>query len=153
MVVAKNWKDYEIIDASNGYKLERWGKIYLLRPDPQIIWDNGNLQKKYEGLIDAIYYRNNKGGGHWENLHKVPNEWTISYQNLKFHIRQMGFKHTGLFPEQAINWDFMIHKIKQSNRKIKVLNLFGYTGGATIACLSANAWKNEKFVEEISMMQ
>ena len=140
MVIANNWKDYEIIDASNGMKYERWKNIYLLRPDPQIIWDNGNLEEKYKGKMHAIYHRNNKGGGHWENLKTLPNNWLINYNDLKFNIKQMGFKHTGLFPEQAYNWDFMRNKIKNSNRKIKVLNLFAYTGGATIACLSENAF-------------
>ena len=139
MELAKNWKDYEIIDASNGEKLERWGDIYLLRPDPQIIWDNGNLKEKYKNKIHAIYHRSNKGGGYWENLKKTPSSWTINYNSLIFNIKQMGFKHTGLFPEQAYNWDFMIKKIKNSNRQIKVLNLFAYTGGATVACLSAGA--------------
>lgn len=139
MEVAENFKDYELIDASNGEKFERWKDVYLLRPDPQIIWDNGDLKEKYKDKINAIYYRSNKGGGHWENLKKTPSSWIVNYKNLKFNIKQMGFKHTGLFPEQAYNWDFMINKIKNSNRKIKVLNLFAYTGGATVACLSANA--------------
>lgn len=139
MELANEWKDYEIIDSSNGQKYERWGNIYLLRPDPQIIWDNGNLIEKYKEKINAIYYRSNKGGGHWENLKKTKDSWEVSYKNLKFNIKQMGFKHTGLFPEQAYNWDFMINKIKNSKRKIKVLNLFAYTGGATVACLSAGA--------------
>ena len=139
MELASNWKDYEIIDASNGEKLERWKDIYLLRPDPQIIWNNGDLSEKYKGKIHAIYHRSNKGGGHWENLKRMPNSWNIEYKNLTFNIKQMGFKHTGLFPEQAYNWDFMINKIKSSKRQIKVLNLFAYTGGATVACLSAGA--------------
>lgn len=139
MIVSDKWKDYEILDTSNGMKLERWGKYYLLRPDPQIIWDNGDLLTKYKSLIDAVYFRSNKGGGHWENLKSIPGSWTISYENLRFNIKQMGFKHTGLFPEQAVNWDFMINKIKGANRKIKVLNLFAYTGGASVACLSAGA--------------
>ena len=138
MNISNEWKDYEIIDASNGMKFERWNNIYLLRPDPQIIWNNGNLKDKYN-IIDAIYYRSNKGGGHWENINNIPSSWTVNYKDLKFNIKQMGFKHTGLFPEQAVNWDFMIDKIKKSNRKIKVLNLFAYTGGATIACMSAGA--------------
>lgn len=138
MLIANDWKDYELIDCSNGMKLERWKDVYLLRPDPQIIWDNGDLLKKYNN-IGAVYHRSNKGGGAWENLKKVPEKWTINYKNLTFNIKQMGFKHTGLFPEQAVNWDFMIDKIKESKREIKVLNLFAYTGGATIACLSANA--------------
>lgn len=139
MEVTRNWKDYEIIDASRGEKLERWGEFYLLRPDPQIIWDSGDLREKYSGKIHAIYNRSNKGGGSWENLKRLPSSWTITYKNLVFNIKQMGFKHTGLFPEQAYNWDFMIQKIKRSNRPIKVLNLFAYTGGATVACLSAGA--------------
>lgn len=140
MKFANAWKDYEIIDASNGEKLERWKNIYLLRPDPQVVWDNGNLREKYS-YINAIYFRSNKGGGHWENLKKTPERWTINYNNLVFNIKQMGFKHTGLFPEQAYNWDFMINKIKTSKKdtKVKVLNLFAYTGGATVACLSAGA--------------
>lgn len=139
MIEANTWRDYELIDASNGEKLERWKDIYLLRPDPQVIWDNGNLYEKYHSLINAVYKRSNKGGGNWENLKDTPNRWKISYNNLTFNIKQMGFKHTGLFPEQAVNWDFMIKKIKMSKRKIKVLNLFAYTGGATVACLSAGA--------------
>lgn len=139
MNLSSNWIDYELIDCSNGEKLERWGNYYLLRPDPQIIWNNGNLLDKYHDKITAIYYRSNKGGGHWENLKSIPNSWNIKYKNLTFNIKQMGFKHTGLFPEQATNWDYMISKIKNSNRNIKVLNLFAYTGGATIACMSAGA--------------
>lgn len=138
MEIANKWKDYEIIDASNGEKLERWGNIILLRPDPQIIWNNGNLLDKYNN-IHARYIRSNKGGGHWENLKNTPSSWTVNYNDLKFNIKQMGFKHTGLFPEQAVNWDFMMNKIKKSNRPIKVLNLFAYTGGATVACLKAGA--------------
>ena len=134
-----DFKDYELLDASNGEKLERWGNIILLRPDPQIIWDNGDLRKKYLNRIDAIYNRSNTGGGYWENLRKLKPFWQISYKNLVFNIKQMGFKHTGLFPEQAVNWDFMMDKIKCSNRNIKVLNLFAYTGGATVACMSAGA--------------
>lgn len=139
MELASNWNDYEIIDASNGIKYERWGDFYLLRPDPQIIWDNGDLYEKYKDKIDAIYYRNKSGGGYWKNLRSIPNVWTINYSQLVFNIKQMGFKHTGLFPEQAYNWEFMINKIKNSERKIRVLNLFAYTGGATVACLSAGA--------------
>ena len=138
MNISNNWVDYELIDASCGMKYERWGNIYLLRPDPQVIWDNGDLLEKYNN-INPVYYRSDKGGGHWENLKNTPSSWTIGYKNLTFNIKQMGFKHTGLFPEQAVNWDFMISKIKSSNRKIKVLNLFAYTGGATVACLSAGA--------------
>lgn len=139
MLLADRWKDYELIDASRGEKLERWGNVYLLRPDPQIVWDNGDLLEKYHSDIYAVYYRSNKGGGHWDNLKKTPSSWKIKYDDLTFNIKQMGFKHTGLFPEQAVNWDFMREKIKKSGRKIKVLNLFAYTGGATVACLSAGA--------------
>ena len=139
MNLSNDWKDYELIDASCGEKYERWGNIYLLRPDPQVVWDNGNLREKYHGKIDAVYHRSNKGGGHWENLRNVPAAWTINYKNLTFNIKQMGFKHTGLFPEQAVNWDFMMEKITKSGRKIKVLNLFAYTGGATVACAYAGA--------------
>ncbi len=139
MKIASDWKDYEIIDASNGLKLEKWGNITLLRPSPEIIWDKGDLSKIYVGNIDAIYHRSNKGGGSWESLKNIPDRWTINYKNLKFNLKLMGFKHTGLFPEQAVNWDYIIEKIKNSNREIKVLNLFGYTGGASIAALSAGA--------------
>ena len=139
MIVASNWKDYEILDASNGEKLERWGKYYLLRPDPEVIWNDESLFEKHRSIIDAEYTRSKTGGGSWHNLKDIPANWVINYNNLKFNIKQMGFKHTGLFPEQALNWDFMIDKIKGSSRKVKVLNLFAYTGGATIACLYAGA--------------
>lgn len=138
MKLADKWLDYELIDCSNGEKLERWGKVYLLRPDPQIIWNNGNLREKYNN-INSHYHRSNKGGGAWENLKKTPEAWKINYGDLTFNIKQMGFKHTGLFPEQAVNWDFMMNKIKNSNKEIKVLNLFAYTGGASVACLKAGA--------------
>lgn len=140
MKLANSWTDYEIIDASNGEKLERWKNIYLLRPDPQVVWDNGDLRELYSD-INAIYFRSNKGGGHWESLKKTPERWIVKYNNLVFNIKQMGFKHTGLFPEQAYNWDFMANKIRNSKRSgsVKVLNLFAYTGGATVACLSAGA--------------
>ncbi len=138
MILANDWKDYELIDCSNKEKLERWKNIYLLRPDPQIIWDNGNLIAKYKN-IDAHYHRSSKGGGYWENLKNCPSSWQVNYKGLTFNIKQMGFKHTGLFPEQAVNWDFMMEKIEKAKRPIKVLNLFAYTGGATVACLSKNA--------------
>ena len=137
MELANSWKDYELIDCSNGEKVERWGNFILLRPDPQVIWDNGVLRDKYE--VNSHYHRSNKGGGYWENIKKTPSSWQISYRNLTFNIKQMGFKHTGLFPEQAVNWNFMIDKIKRSKREVKVLNLFAYTGGASVACLSAGA--------------
>lgn len=139
MEVTRDFKDYEIIDASNGFKYERWGSFYLLRPDPQIIWDHGDLLLKYQGKIHAIYHRSNKGGGYWENLKGTPSSWEIEYRGLKFRLKQMGFKHTGLFPEQAYNWNFIIKKIQSSKRPIRVLNLFAYTGGATVAALKAGA--------------
>ena len=108
MKCANEWTDYELIDCSDGEKLERWGKYILLRPDPQIIWNTGKLYHKYKDSIDAIYHRSSKGGGYWENLKSVPSEWNICYKDLKFHIKQMGFKHTGLFPEQAVNWDWLV---------------------------------------------
>lgn len=138
MTLSNEWKEYEIIDASNGEKLESWKNIKLLRPDPQIIWDNGDLLRKYND-INAHYHRSNKGGGYWENLKNTPATWQVHYKNLTFNIKQMGFKHTGLFPEQAVNWDFMINKIKNCGKNVKVLNLFAYTGGASVACLSAGA--------------
>ena len=136
MKVSYSWEDYKIIKASNGLKLEKWKDITLLRPDPIVIWNNGNLKnEKY----DAIYHRSSSGGGYWENINNIPSSWQVKYKNLTFNIKQMGFKHTGLFPEQAVNWDRMIDKIKNSQKEIKVLNLFAYTGGATVACLSAGA--------------
>ena len=138
MLLSK-WNDYELIDTSNGEKYERWGKYYLVRPDPSIIWDKGNLKDKYKGKIDAFYTRSSTGGGAWTNIKGVPASWTVKYNELSFNIKQMGFKHTGLFPEQAVNWDFYIDKIKKANRDIKVLNLFAYTGGATCACMKAGA--------------
>ena len=138
MLVASEWKDYELLDCGDGKKLEKWGNVILLRPDPQIIWNNTDLSRKYNN-INAVYHRSNKGGGQWENLKSTPSVWKVNYKNLTFMIKQMGFKHTGLFPEQAVNWDFMIDKIKKAKRDIKVLNLFAYTGGASVACLSAGA--------------
>lgn len=136
MLVSNEWQNYKILKTSNGEKLEDWNGIKLLRPDPVITWDLGDF-KDYS--INAKYYRSNTGGGHWENIKKTPESWTISYKNLKFLLKEMGFKHTGLFPEQAINWDYAIDKIKNLNRNIKVLNLFAYTGASTVACLSAGA--------------
>ena len=138
MEIAKNWQDYEILDMAEGEKLEVWKNVTLIRPDPQIIWK----EKSYPALwkkADASYHRSNQGGGGWKYQKKLPANWQIHYKNLTFNIKPMGFKHTGLFPEQAVNWDWMIEKIKQANREIKVLNLFAYTGGATVACLSAGA--------------
>jgi len=138
MRYSTNWKDYSVISTGDGYKLERWGEIILLRPDPQVIWKSTFDMQKYPGL-HAIYKRSSSGGGKWEYLKKVPDEWNISYGELNFKIKPMGFKHTGLFPEQAVNWDLMTNLIKNANREINVLNLFAYTGGATVACAKAGA--------------
>ena len=138
MKVSKDWKDYKIIATGDGEKLESWGSVKLLRPDPQVIWHaKRNLAK--EPNLNAHYKRESTGGGYWNNLKPMPTEWNVSYKNLTFSIKPMGFKHTGLFPEQAVNWDYMIELIKNSNRPIKILNLFGYTGGATVACTYAGA--------------
>ena len=138
MNVANEWKDYEILDMANGEKLERWNNIVLVRPDPQIIWKNKTFPEKWN-KANAVYKRSNKGGGGWNYKTKLPESWQIKYKDLTFNIKPMGFKHTGLFPEQAVNWDWMINKIKNAKRPIKVLNLFAYTGGATVACLYAGA--------------
>ena len=138
MEVAKNWKDYEILDMANGEKLERWGNVILVRPDPQIIWKQKSFPEKWKS-VNASYHRSKEGGGSWQYQKKMPESWKINYKDLTFRIKPMGFKHTGLFPEQAVNWDWMIEKIKNSKREIKVLNLFAYTGGATVACSYAGA--------------
>lgn len=138
MIIANNWKDYEIIDMANGEKLERWKDIILVRPDPQILWKEKSFPKKWNEA-NARYNRSNTGGGSWQYKKKVPSSWQVKYKNLTFNIKPMGFKHTGLFPEQAANWDWMIEKIKNAKREIKVLNLFAYTGGATVACAYAGA--------------
>ena len=138
MRYTKDWKDYELLDTSDGDRLENWGGITLIRPDPQIIWKtdkNHPLWRK----ADARYLRSNSGGGHWEEHKKLPPVWQITYGDLKFNLKAMGFKHTGVFPEQAVNWDWMAQKIKAANRPVKVLNLFAYTGGATLACAAAGA--------------
>lgn len=137
MFVTDSWQDYELLDTGNGMKLERWKDIVLLRPDPQVIWDYSRpLNKKN---IHAVYTRSSSGGGAWDFYKKVPDKWQISWKDLTFNVRPMGFKHTGLFPEQAVNWDWMRNMISSAKREINVLNLFGYTGGATVACASAGA--------------
>lgn len=138
MNIASKWQDYEIIDMANGEKLERWKNVKLVRPDPQIIWKEKTFPEKWK-TADAIYKRSSKGGGGWEYKNRLPESWQIKYKELIFNIKPMGFKHTGLFPEQAVNWDWMINKIKDAKRRVKVLNLFAYTGGATLACLYAGA--------------
>ena len=138
MNIAKNWVDYMIIDMADGQKLEKWGDVILSRPDPQIVWKNKSCPEEWK-KANAIYSRSKTGGGSWEYKKKVPKAWQIKYKDLTFNIKPMGFKHTGLFPEQAVNWDWMRDKIKNAKREIKVLNLFAYTGGATVACLAAGA--------------
>ena len=137
MFVASDWKDYEVLDTGDGEKLERWNDIVLRRPDPQAIWPK--QKPELWTKADAYYHRSVKGGGEWEFFKKLPERWTIKYRDLKFYVRPTGFKHTGLFPEQAVNWDWMSGLIKNANRPIRVLNLFGYTGGATLACAAAGA--------------
>lgn len=135
---AAEWKDYSVIATGDGYKLERWGDVVLLRPDPQVIWKSSVDMDNYKGL-SAKYIRSESGGGKWIKKGKMPEEWTVSYKDLKFKVKPMGFKHTGLFPEQAVNWDATSELIKNAGREISVLNLFAYTGGATVACLKAGA--------------
>ncbi len=141
MFLSDNWKDYELIDANMGEKLERWGDIILRRPDPQIVWSVPNAKRSpLWDKADARYIRSSSGGGHWEYNKKLPEKWQLGYGALTFGIKMMGFKHTGLFPEQAANWDWFSDIIRKSGRKdVKVLNLFAYTGGASIAALSAGA--------------
>ena len=138
MRVSSDWIDYELIDTSSGERLERWGDIILIRPDPQIIW---NTEKKNPlwRKAHAKYHRSNQGGGQWQVFKKIPDSWSLKYRDLVFNVKPMGFKHTGIFPEQSVNWSLMQDIIKSQNRPVKVLNLFAYTGGATVACLKAGA--------------
>lgn len=138
MRVAQNWKDYELIDATDGERLERFGDVLLIRPDPQIIWHTPRGDPRWESA-NARYLRSKTGGGHWEMRRKTPECWQIRYGELHFNLKPMGFKHTGIFPEQAVNWDLMAEKIRTAGRPIRVLNLFGYTGAATLACVAAGA--------------
>lgn len=136
MKLVNDFDSYKLLDLGNGMKLEKWGDITLYRPDPQVIWDKDIDLRD----VDAIYHRSNKGGGNWEIKNKdIPSRWQIKYHNLVFNIKLMGFKHTGLFPEQAYNWNTIIKKIKEAGRPVKVLNLFAYTGAASVAALSAGA--------------
>lgn len=139
MWIADNWKDYEVIDTSKGEKLERWGSYILVRPDPQVIWDTARTNKDWKRK-NGHYHRSSRGGGEWE-FFDLPEQWTIKYHplNLTFNLKPFSFKHTGLFPEQAVNWDWFSEKIRQADRPVKVLNLFAYTGGATLAAASAGA--------------
>ena len=137
MWIADGWKDYQVIDTSNGEKLEKWGPYTLVRPDPQVIWDTPKRDKGWKKM-NGHYHRSAKGGGEWE-FFDLPKSWQIKYRDLTFNLQPFSFKHTGLFPEQATNWDWFGDKIKNANRPIKVLNLFAYTGGATLAAAKAGA--------------
>jgi len=138
MWIANDWKDYEVLDTSKGEKLERWGNYILVRPDPQVIWDTPRTHKGWKSR-NAHYHRSSKGGGEWE-FFDLPKQWDINYKELTFHLQPFSFKHTGIFPEQAVNWDWFSSKIKGvKDRQIKVLNLFAYTGGATLAAAKAGA--------------
>lgn len=134
----KGFNDYELIDVDSGERLERWGDIILIRPDPQIIWSKARKDPRWK-TAHAIYHRSASGGGYWEKLREVPDVWSINFNNLTFRLKPMGFKHTGLFPEQAVNWALARELIKNADKEISVLNLFAYTGGATLACLEAGA--------------
>ena len=138
MRVADGWKDYELLDCSDGERLERWGDIILIRPDPQVIWKTPKKHPMWKNA-NARYLRSSTGGGHWEVLRKTPDSWRIKYKELSLNVKTMGFKHTGIFPEQAVNWDYTADIIKKAGRPVRVLNLFSYTGGATVACLKAGA--------------
>ena len=133
-----DWSDYELIDCSDGERLERWDDVILIRPDPQVIWQTPKTHPLWHNA-HARYIRSSTGGGHWETYKKIPDAWAIRYKQLTFNVKPMGFKHTGLFPEQAVNWDFLCDIIRGASRDVKVLNLFAYTGGATVAALSAGA--------------
>ncbi len=138
MRFCKDFNDYELIDAVAGERLERWGNIILIRPDPQVIWQ-GKKKNPLWHNAHAVYHRSNSGGGYWEPLKKVPDVWSVCFEDLKFNLKPMGFKHTGLFPEQSVNWQMCADIIKSAERELKVLNLFAYTGGATVSALSAGA--------------
>jgi len=137
MWLADQWSDYEVIDCSKGEKLERWGNYILVRPDPQVIWDTPKTEKGWRKR-NAHYHRSSKGGGEWE-FFDLPKQWSVRYRNLTFQLKPFHFKHTGLFPEQAVNWDWCAEKIKKARRPVKLLNLFAYTGGATLSAASAGA--------------
>ena len=138
MRYTSDWKDYELLDCSSGERLERWGNVTLIRPDPQVIWKTPKKHPAWR-RADAVYHRSSSGGGNWEIKNKIPSFWSIGYGDLNFNVKTMGFKHTGIFPEQAVNWDYTAKLIKNAGRPVKVLNLFAYTGGATVACLKAGA--------------
>ena len=138
MRYTSDWKDYELLDCSSGERLERWGNVTLIRPDPQVIWKTPKKHPAWR-RADAVYHRSSSGGGNWEIKNKIPSFWSIDYGDLSFNVKTMGFKHTGIFPEQAVNWDYTARLIKNAGRPVKVLNLFAYTGGATVTCLKAGA--------------
>ncbi len=138
MRVVTDFSDFELIDASDGERLERWKDIILIRPDPQVMWHSDRKNPLWKNA-HAKYHRSNSGGGYWEMLKTVPKVWSVDFKELTFRLKPMDFKHTGLFPEQAVNWDLMSECIKKADRPVKVLNLFAYTGGATVACLKAGA--------------
>ena len=138
MRTVTGFDDYELIDADSGERLERWKDIILVRPDPQIIWSGERKDSRWK-TANAVYHRSQSGGGHWEVLKPVPDVWSVNYEGLTFRLKPMGFKHTGLFPEQAVNWTFARQLIEKENRQLSVLNLFAYTGAATLACLKAGA--------------
>ena len=138
MRYSSSWKDYELIDCSGGERLERWGGVILIRPDPQVIWNTPKTHPLWN-KADAVYHRSNSGGGNWEIKNKIPKFWQIKYNDLSFNVKNMGFKHTGVFPEQAVNWDYTAELIRSAKRPVKALNLCAYTGAATVACLKAGA--------------
>lgn len=138
MRFSSDWQDYQLLDCSGGERLERWGKVTLIRPDPQVVWQTPKTHPLWK-KADAVYRRSNTGGGSWEVRSRIPDRWEIGYRDLRFNIKTMGFKHTGVFPEQAVNWDWVSEEIRAANRPVKVLNLFGYTGAATVSALRAGA--------------
>lgn len=138
MRFSSDWQDYALLDCSGGERLERWGNVILIRPDPQVVWQTPKTHPLWK-KADAVYHRSNTGGGSWEVRSRIPDRWEIQYRDLRFNVKTMGFKHTGVFPEQAVNWDYVSEKIRAANRPVKVLNLFGYTGAATVSALKAGA--------------
>ena len=147
MRFVENFHDFELIDADAGERLERWGDVILVRPDPQVIWSVGKDDERWESAA-AVYHRSSSGGGYWEKKGAVPDVWSINYSDLTFNLKPMGFKHTGLFPEQAVNWLFARELIENAHRPVSVLNLFAYTGGATVACLKSGAAVTLTLLEE-----
>lgn len=138
MRFSSDWRDYELIDCSDGERLERWGQVTLIRPDPQVIWHTPKTHPLWF-KADAVYHRSNTGGGHWEIRRRIPERWQIGYRDLRFQVKTMGFKHTGVFPEQAVNWDYTAGLIRSAGRPVRVMNLFAYTGAATVSALKAGA--------------